>query len=172
MPDQRLRIPRIQRIKAGIMNAVPVRLRPVLRDQVQRRRLAKGIDPLGQPADHERFLREHLVRLGTGPRDRLRYLEFGVYQGASLAAAGASVRRRRSGVPDLVRRVRLLRRPPAGQRGRGLGGEGWFVTSRRTTDWNLRRLGVADRCELVEGWVRGHLHAGPGRRASDGPMSS
>lgn len=139
-----------QAVTSAIGRAVPAGIRGAACGGYHRVRLRLGFDPRSAPGEYEEFLAAELHRLRLGCAEEMTCLEFGVYQGASLAAA-----------------VRASDRAGLGPHGTFVGFDAfdglepgvaardwrvrWFFTSRSTAEWNLRRLKVLHRVELVEG---------------------
>ena len=152
MNDGSRSVQAVNRLKIAIVRRLPPRARVAARDAYHRTRLRAGRNPLAIPEQHQRFLEQLIHELVEArPQGPLVYAEFGVYQGASMAAAVRAFET--TGLADRTHFVGFdsFEGLPPGSEDEGWG-TGWFVSSRRTTEWNLRRLGVSRRVELVEGW--------------------
>jgi hypothetical protein len=141
----------IRGVKDSVVRLLPDQVKVSARDAYHRARLRLGNNPLVKPDEHEAFLVKVLPRLGFHDGDPLTYLEFGVYQGATMGAAVRAVDRAGLGTAARFVGFDSFEGLPPGSEDEGWG-SGWFVTSRRTTEWNLARQGVESRVELVEGW--------------------
>ncbi len=122
-------------------------LRRPVRDARQKLLLRAGRGEVVPADEFEQFLAEHLPKVRT---DGGMYLEFGVYLGSSMAAAVRAFDRSSCENARFVGFDSFAGLPPGSE------AEGWatgaFATSREVTEWHLRKHGVLDRVELVEGW--------------------
>lgn len=151
MGDEKKIVLAYKAVKNPFVKRLPPALRVRARDAYHRARLRFGYNPLAKPDEHEAFLVAHLPRLGLAAGDGLTYLEFGVYQGASMAAAVRAVDRLGLGGGASFIGFDSFEGLPPDTDDEGWG-SGWFITSRSTAEWNLRRQHVVDRVRLVEGW--------------------
>jgi hypothetical protein len=117
------------------------------RDAAQKVMLRTGHGEVVPVDDYEAFLAAHLpsVRAPGGA-----YVEFGVYLGSSMAAAVRAFDRCGCEGARFVGFDSFAGLPVGSE------AEGWpsgaFAASRDVAEWHLRRHGVLDRVELVEGW--------------------
>lgn len=137
-------------VPRSIVRRLPPALRQRVRDTGHRVRLRMGIDPLARPEEHTDFLIRHLATLDLTSGANPQYVEFGVYQGASMSAAVRAFDT--VGLRDAsFVGFDSFQGLPLGSEREGWG-SGWFATSRAVTEWNLARHGVRDRVRLVDGW--------------------
>lgn len=130
-----------------LVGALPPAVGRPLRDARLRLSVRTGRG-LVVPADrYEAFLVEHLPKVS---RHGGQYLEFGVYLGSSIGAAVRAFDRAGCRGARFVGFDSFAGLPPGSEE------EGWvsgqFASSRAVTEWHLRRQGIAERIELVEGW--------------------
>lgn len=142
---------RVRRGLRALDRRLPARLSDATHELAGRTRLRLGRDPFAVPSGHEAFVAEVIPALGVGTDEALTYVEFGVFEGASLAAAVRGADRAGRGHGARFFGLDSFDGLPPGS-----DAEGWiagsFRSPRARTEWNLRRLGVAGRVELVEGW--------------------
>lgn len=137
-------------VKSRLTGSIPPAVHRPLRDAYHRTLLRAGRNPLGKPDEFERFLVGVLADLDLPTAESSAYVEFGVYQGATLAAAVRALRR--CGLTGMrCFGFDSFEGLPVDADRQGWG-KGWFAVSRSVTEWHLRRQKVDDAVELVEGW--------------------
>jgi hypothetical protein len=155
-------------VRRVVDRITPESIRPRVRNEYQKIMLRMGHDALGEPQQHHDFLELHLGDLRRDLGGRLGdYVEFGVYQGASMAAAV------RAGLPYGMTNYYgfdSFEGLPAGSEDEGWG-SGRFQASLELCRWNLRRLGVADSVTLIPGWFEDSCVDTTTERHGIGPVS-